>query len=306
MFSTQLSFSGENLLFCIFVLIHRIMTRCSKNSRPSSAPYVSGDSFRFLANHVFENNADNFDPLQVKERDIVFVKLSSALYFFQHIHPQIKNKYILLLHNNDNVFDKKMASYIDQRILVVFSQNVEIKHPKVIPIPIGLENYSYYNHGAPAFFEKLQAKLSKKKNAILYGFSVHTNKVERLPALKYISQHPCAVEVPTRLNAWRYLQVLSRYKFVLSPPGNGLDCIRTWEALYLGVIPIVKRSVAMEYFAKIGLPIWIVDNWKELDGYTNSQLSKRYAEMIKEADYTGLYFPYWKYKVEQFFYGDKK
>ncbi len=30
-----------------------------------------------------------------------------------------------------------------------------------------------------------------------------------------------------------------QYSFWLSPRGNGIDCHRTWEALYLDVIPIV-------------------------------------------------------------------
>lgn len=30
--------------------------------------------------------------------------------------------------------------------------------------------------------------------------------------------------------------------FVISPPGNGIDCHRTWEALVLGLIPIVLRT----------------------------------------------------------------
>ena len=41
---------------------------------------------------------------------------------------------------------------------------------------------------------------------------------------------------------------LSSYKFALSPEGNGIDCHRTWECLYLGVIPIVKKSVALSFF----------------------------------------------------------
>ena len=36
-----------------------------------------------------------------------------------------------------------------------------------------------------------------------------------------------------------YRQLLLRSKYVLSPPGNGPDCHRTWESIYLGAIPIV-------------------------------------------------------------------
>jgi hypothetical protein len=39
-----------------------------------------------------------------------------------------------------------------------------------------------------------------------------------------------------------YLDDMARCRWVLSPPGNGVDCHRTWEALYLGVTPIVLRT----------------------------------------------------------------
>jgi hypothetical protein len=35
---------------------------------------------------------------------------------------------------------------------------------------------------------------------------------------------------------------MAQWRFCVSPPGNGIDCHRTWEALYLGVIPVVVSS----------------------------------------------------------------
>jgi hypothetical protein len=35
---------------------------------------------------------------------------------------------------------------------------------------------------------------------------------------------------------------LSEYKFWICPRGNGLDTHRAWEALYVGAVPIIKRS----------------------------------------------------------------
>lgn len=52
-------------------------------------------------------------------------------------------------------------------------------------------------------------------------------------------------------------------KFVFSPRGNGIDCHRTCEALYLGAIPIVKTSFLDLIYE--GLPVLIVQNWDEVD-----------------------------------------
>ena len=62
-----------------------------------------------------------------------------------------------------------------------------------------------------------------------------------------------------RLNTW---ENQSKYAFVLSPHGNGLDCHRTWEALCLGCIPIVKTS-AIDYLYE-DLPVLIVKEWFDI------------------------------------------
>ena len=62
-----------------------------------------------------------------------------------------------------------------------------------------------------------------------------------------------------RIELWREK---TRYAFVVSPHGNGLDCHRTWESLVLGNIPIVKRSSIDPLYE--GLPVVIVDDWREI------------------------------------------
>ncbi len=52
------------------------------------------------------------------------------------------------------------------------------------------------------------------------------------------------------------------YSFVLSPHGNGFDCHRTWEAIVLGCIPIVKTSHIDSLYDD--LPVLIVNNWNEV------------------------------------------
>ena len=50
--------------------------------------------------------------------------------------------------------------------------------------------------------------------------------------------------------------------FEASPHGNGLDCHRTWEALILRTIPIVKESSLDSMYE--GLPVAIVRDWAEV------------------------------------------
>jgi hypothetical protein len=69
----------------------------------------------------------------------------------------------------------------------------------------------------------------------------------------------------TELNhasSFEYRRALADSKFVLSPAGNGFDCHRTWEAMYLGAIPIVKK-IHWPFNDK-KLPVLIVNEWEDL------------------------------------------
>eukprot|EP00483_Globobulimina_turgida_P003366 UN03372 len=54
----------------------------------------------------------------------------------------------------------------------------------------------------------------------------------------------------------------SKYVFILSPFGGGMDCYRTWEALMAGHIVIVQTSPLNALYQ--GLPVVIVKDWNEI------------------------------------------
>jgi hypothetical protein len=60
-----------------------------------------------------------------------------------------------------------------------------------------------------------------------------------------------------------YWRAHGDHAFVMSPVGNGLDCHRTWEALALGSIPIVKKSILTSKLYD-DLPVVIVNDWSEI------------------------------------------
>ena len=86
-----------------------------------------------------------------------------------------------------------------------------------------------------------------------------------------------------------YILELTRSKFVISPHGHGLDCYRTWEALLVNTIPIVKTSSLDALYTD--LPVMIVKNWSEV---TKEFLEEQYS-IIKNKSYKleKLYFNYW-------------
>eukprot|EP01038_Epipyxis_sp_PR26KG_P004506 gene4506-6366_t len=72
--------------------------------RRSSAPFISGDGFRSLSDHICEDaNRCRMDPAAVKNGDIIFVKTDFFDYFVKDVINRFRNntKYIIVSHNGD-------------------------------------------------------------------------------------------------------------------------------------------------------------------------------------------------------------
>lgn len=264
--------------------------------RPSSRPYVSGDSFRALAHRVLDKGGD-LDGSRVKSGEVVFVDADEIPRFKESILPVIRERFVLVSHNADRNIDERYAALADDpRILAWFAQNAVLRHPKVHPLPIGLENRLKHNNGIVGDFDRLRARPATKAMRIVYAFSVGTNEAERRPALEAIRSSPLA-DGPSWTVSRSYRERLGGYAFALSPPGNGFDCHRTWEALYLGVVPIVKRSAFFEAFP--GLPALAVDDWSEVARWDEGFLRRSYDELSpKIASCPYLWMDHWIEAIE--------
>jgi glycosyltransferase involved in cell wall biosynthesis len=73
-----------------------------------------------------------------------------------------------------------------------------------------------------------------------------------------------------------YFRELPKYKFIISPEGNGIDCHRHYEALMAGCIPIIEDSDNIREKYK-DCPILYTKDYSEI---TESYLNEKYNEMI--------------------------
>jgi hypothetical protein len=280
----------------LFFKLHRKIFRSIFHSlalRPGSSPYITGDTFRKLANHIHDET-QTFDPSKVNLGDIVFVGNPYMEYFFKNIHPHIQNQYILIQHNGDYHVDEKIAQYIDDKIFKFYAQIATVKHEKIISIPIGIENKHHGVEGFPWLMKQSIPSGTAKKPRIFFHFSIQTNPSERGPALEYFKTHPAMDTIHTFVPYNVYKNILASFCFTASPAGNTLGSHRTWEALYLRTIPIVKRTVDAEAWVTLGLPVWIVDDWHELDSYSESELRIKYDNMMSQANFDAIYMDYWE------------
>lgn len=88
----------------------------------------------------------------------------------------------------------------------------------------------------------------------------------------------------------KYFEELPKYRFVISPEGNGVDCHRHYEALMAKCIPIVEDSALIR--AKYGnVPILYTRDYSEI---TQDYLEQKYAEMLDQRwDFSNLFMASW-------------
>lgn len=253
--------------------------------------FITGNGIRSLCTHKFDETHQIFDPTNVKLGERIFVHSDYLDRFIKRFHPHIQNPYYLITHNSDRpVPGKHVALLKDPKILAWYGQNRD--HNDIIPLPIGIAN-SQYIHGNVNLIRYI-SELSLSKDILLYmNFLVRNNTEKRKEAFEAFIDKPYCHYVPFGDLAVNYLNV-RRSKFVVSPEGNGLDCHRTWEALIMGAIPIVKTSYLDPLFKD--LPVLIVNEWSDV---TEELLNETYEKFKDSPIPEQVTLEYWKSYLEK-------
>jgi len=188
-----------------------------------------------------------------------------------------------------------------------FAQNLCIRHPKVTPLPVAMDyhtltrrlNHPWGPFASPTEQEKLllrtrnkRRKLSEKRILCYANWHFQLSRGDRTECLSKLDPRTVFFE-PQPLQRRESWANNANFSFTASPSGKGLDCHRTWEALLLGSVPIVKTSHLDGLYQ--GLPVCIVKDWCEVSpDYLHQKLDE-----IQDAkyDFRPLYLSYWVSRI---------
>jgi hypothetical protein len=192
------------------------------------------------------------------------------------------------------MFTKCTFNNIPQNIVHWFTTNCCIHDPYngVEGIPFGIHNTG----GNTEFFDVYDKLELKQKSKTLYvNFQFYTS--ERAELYQYFSGFP-GVTCERDVSFEKYLDQLNAHKFCLCPVGNGIDCYRIWECLYMGCIPIVQTHQGFNFLSDLSLPIisinnLIVVNPDVLDHIYNNN------EITASWDLTKAKLSYWKDRINE-------
>jgi hypothetical protein len=233
--------------------------------------YITGNSFKKECNfYLDEHGFGVIKTPKMNEVPKYFVKTDFIDLFFNEYKPN--SVFSLVTHNSDYHINTKHLGYLnDNNLLKWYAQNVDIVHFKIQSIPIGIANEKW-SHGNTDLIDECINKNNKKENIIYCNFDVKTNFEERNYCQNIIKKYN--LNLTQKKSFSEYLDEMSKSFFVVSPNGNGVDCHKTWEALYLKTIPIVTQSINIKFYEN--LPIIILNNWDEFNPklFTNKLYEK--------------------------------
>lgn len=230
-------------------------------------PFLSNVSKPFVLITAME---DTQLPLEI---DISFMNKILYSPFFKHWFSI--NKTI----PNDNIFTSipygldywtlTTKPYFGENIKSVVQQNLDLESI--------ISNSSHFSQRIPKIYANFHFNFTDDRHGGMRRKLIHIIPKDII----YYQEN--------RLPRIESYKCVSKYSFVVSPYGHGFDCIRTFEALCLGCIVIMKKSFLDIIYE--GLPILLVDEWTDIN---ETLLTKTLNEFKnKQFNYDKLKFDYW-------------
>jgi hypothetical protein len=284
---------------CYFVNSRGILKSCDIHS------FYPQSSCNSDCNYLLESLG------KMKDGMSIYVCSNLLSFFVNDVLPKMDTEFTLVSGDSDSYIpDQELTcdqieTLLRSPLLIKwFSQNSI--HPEIIQIPIGLDYHSYSNFYNP-WKTKDESCLPidqemkhfgiinemkpfyERESKIYVNFSHGNDRFgQRRDCFQQISKELMVIKLDI-INRQEYTQHISKYSFVLSPFGFGMDCHRTWEALCFGAIPIVNAPDFKELFE--GLPVLNVNDWKDV---TRELLDKTIEDFKHiEFNYDKLSLRYW-------------
>jgi hypothetical protein len=292
---------------CYFVSSRGLLKSCNFHSNiPKSSCNNDNNYLIEMLNKMFDNMS-------------IYVCSDLLSFFVNNILQKINKKFILVSGDSDlcvpieALNNDQINRLINSQYLIKwYAQNTRLQnHNKIKQLPIGLDYHTILNDPQHKWKLPKEGHLPIEQEKVLIHIRENSKKFyERIPkiyanftkdndrfgdrkkSLEIIPKHLLQINtqfVPRTIN-WMNI---SKFTFVLSPFGIGMDCHRTWEALCLNSIPIIKAPNFKHLFED--LPVLVIDEWNEI----NERLLYNTIQKFKNINFNfdKLKLTYWLNKI---------
>ena len=270
-------YSVLDIYFRIKFKISLMLNPRNLQSRKSSSPYLSSDTYYEICDYKINSEKD-FDALLINQNNLDRVYIKGHLVdqfksFISNMKPNSIKKLIIMESDNIQYANDLVPILIIAK--VIYSNNLAGKADGIFPLPLGLERQCYRSAGVLKDFKKpFKLDISKRKIGFLVAWNDKTN-VDRSKYRAEFRESKNSLVINSRVSPQVIHKLMRKTLFVPSPAGNGLDCHRTWEAMYLGAVPVVLEK---DFCGDASWPVLVVPSWDFLIKKDISELKQLYKE----------------------------
>jgi hypothetical protein len=256
--------------------LHQILSPRDLKIRKSSYPYLSSDTYFEMCDlHITDEESLKFfvknDGANFK-RIYILGELAKRLISEVNNLQKTKVNSIIIMESDTTQKTEEISALL-KISNKIYSNNLTGSQEKIIPIPLGIERQCYRSGGRLKDFKvKTNMDPNSRKINFFIAWNDQTNP-KRKAYKDYFRNMDRSLVIDSRINARLIHKIMRNSLFVPSPAGNGLDCHRTWEAMYLGCVPVVLKS---EFCGDDSWPVFVVNQWSDLINYSQAELIEIY------------------------------
>ena len=277
----------DNLNLTLNTLKNRYFKR-NLTVHQTSHPYLCPDTYFAISDfQIFNKDSLNkfFQEIEKLGNKNIYIISSLVNEFILEIQSRnISMRFNhLIVGQDDVIITETLLRPIQRNFRKIFASNLMQNQNSVIPIPLGLERRAYRSAGVLKHFKK-EFTIDPEKRGITFivcwNDKTNINR-EKVREIFRLSNSSLVIDKRITPSALHFLYRNSL--FVPSPAGNGLDCHRTWEAFYLGAVPVVLKS---EYTGDESWPVLVIDSWEtfvRLEPKALRDLYKKYAKTREQS-----------------------
>lgn len=247
--------------------------------RKSSAPYLCSDTYYQICEFRIDSEDDLHNLIKMNgDFDLIYIQ-GHLINKLQHSIKSIKPSSIrkLIIMESDNTQFAHELVPILKIATFIYTNNLLGRADHIYPIPLGLERQCYRSAGVLADFKKPFGADSAKRNiGFLVAWNDETNASREIYRQQF-KESPNSLIIESRVSPQVIHKLMRRTLFVPSPAGNGLDCHRTWEALYLGAVPVILEK---DFCGDQSWPVLVVPTWNDLIEKDLDELQQIYKQNI--------------------------
>lgn len=284
------------------------------------ADHTGDDTFEYLSAGSGTSSSGNFHNLRGK-KGVIWIRNNPTdlSKFAEDALDYLSGPTVLVTTDGDTSVPDELAPRTFTRIVgnpnivAWYGQNVNTRtHAKMRSFPIGLDLHSpWCEDSNPCSRVTLLNDIHRKsflpwnerKPQTLfsdvhltnsrYGYREIWNTVVSSTKANFLEQR-----VSSREELWS--KYYCTHQFVVSLPGNGMDCYRTYEIAFFGAVVVTVHSYLDELYKKMNIPVcYVADDFSDVhEAMSKFEYSNTPLKFFNMSD--------WDRQIQQEFYVEKK